>query len=434
MAGGGLKRSLSRTFGLQAAAIGIATVLGILTAGWILEEILITQALTREAEYFWSQRLGNPDFALPDTHNLTGLMDGVGDGLPAGFETLGAGFHSLEDGSGYSTVYVSEQEGQRLYLVFDGDQVGKLATWFGLVPLALVLLVLYLSVWFAYRLARRAVSPVIALADRVNLLDPDAPDADAFAVDEADDEVRILSGALARFAGRLSDFVERERTFTRDASHELRTPLTVIRVATDMLLSRGDLPETARRDIDRIRRSADDMQELVEAFLLLAREAEKGLPSQDVSVNAVLEAEIDRLQLLVRDRPVAIRLQASCQLVVNAPERVLSIMLGNLLRNAVDYTESGEVRVVIEPGRVSIQDSGVGMDSAELEQAFETFFRASGKAGGHGIGLSIVKRLSERFDWPVTIQSRAGVGTRVDIGLPRSRAIDSETGVDAGRR
>lgn len=420
MRSGGLKRRLGRTFVLQAAAISIATVLGIVLAGLVLEQVLITQALKQEAEHFWQRYRADPGFPGPDTHNLSGYLarGGNEDGVPAAMRGLAVGFHDRSDDRDFSTVFVSERGDDRLYLVFDGEQVSALATWFGVIPLAIVLLVLYLSVWVAYRVSQRAVSPITSLADKVNQLDLDAPNPTVFTLDDApgtDDEVVVLSSALAGFAERLAAFVERERLFTRDASHELRTPLTVIGIACEVLLARPDLADGARRDVQRIARSTRDMTELVEAFLLLARETEGGLEMEDVSINAVLAEEIERARLVGRDKPVRLSLDAKCSLALRAPRRVPAILLGNLVKNAVSYTESGEVRVTIDADGVLIEDSGIGMAAEELEHAFEPFFRGSSTEPGHGVGLSIVRRLSDRFCWPVRIHSQPGVGTRVRV-------------------
>ncbi len=429
MTKGGLKKRLSRTFGLQAAAISIATVVGIYLAGVILEEILITQALVRESHHFWDHYRDDPNFPRPDTHNLTGYLATIGDesDLPARLHGLDAGFHDQEQDTGFSTVYVSDNDDLRLYLVFDGEEVSALAAWFGIVPLTLVLLVLYLSVWIVYRVSQRAVSPITALAYRVNRLDPDAPDPAVFTDDLAhsiaDNEVQVLSRALAGFAERLRAFVERERHFTRDASHELRTPLTVIGIATDVLLSRDDVGEGARRDIERIKRSARDMEELVEAFLLLARETEQGLAADSVSINEVVDEEVERVKLVMGDKPVDVTVHADCKLLVNAPPRVPAVLLGNLLKNAIAYTDSGTVRVSIDAGGVTIEDSGVGMEPEQVSQAFEPFFRGSDQGQGYGIGLSIVRRMSDRFDWPIDIHSEPDVGTRVRVSFPRARAM-----------
>jgi signal transduction histidine kinase len=70
---------------------------------------------------------------------------------------------------------------------------------------------------------------------------------------------------------------------------------------------------------------------------------------------------------------------------------------------------------------VAIEDTGVGMAPAQIDALYQPFVRGEGaRRGGHGVGLTIVRRLSERFGWPVKIDSTPGVGTRVEIGFPRS--------------
>jgi signal transduction histidine kinase len=422
---GGLKRRISRTFLLQAAAISLAAVVSVYLAATVIKHVLVTEALRLEAEYFWQRRAGDRAFALPDTRNLTGLLSGVGreSQLPEGLRDLGDGFHEVPSGAGFTTVYVSTRDDQRLYLVFDGERVNELAAYFGVLPLIIVLVVLYLSVWLAYRASHRAVSPVTWLAREVNRLDPDAPNAEPFAAQnlpvDADEEVRVLAAALAGLAKRLDAFVERERNFTRDASHELRTPLTVLRVAADTLIERDDLSTSARQTVQRIKRSTRDMEDLVEAFLLLAREGETGLDVKRVCVNDVVDAELEQLKLISADKPLQVALRSDCRLWVRGPDRALSSLIGNLLRNAFSYTDAGLISVHIGPNHVVIEDSGVGMDAQGVKQAFEPFFRGQpSRRGGHGVGLTIVRRFSDRFHWPVSIDSKPGVGTRVRVEFP----------------
>ena len=88
-------------------------------------------------------------------------------------------------------------------------------------------------------------------------------------------EVQAPVAGLARAApARSREFVQRERDFTRDASHELRTPLTVIRVATDLMLGDPETTPRAQRSLTRIQRAGRDMEAVIDAFLILAREGE----------------------------------------------------------------------------------------------------------------------------------------------------------------
>jgi signal transduction histidine kinase len=107
---------------------------------------------------------------------------------------------------------------------------------------------------------------------------------------------------------------------------------------------------------------------------------------------------------------------------VLAPEKVLASVIGNLIRNGMSYTDAGSVSVTIEARRIVIEDTGAGMAPEEVEKVFKPFYRAGGRRrGGHGVGLTIVKRLSDRFGWPVHIESSPGVGTRVTVDFPTAR-------------
>ena len=416
----GLVHRLGRAFVLQAAFISVAAIVGVWVAGFAIEELLIKRALKEEAAYFWQLHRSDPDTPLPDTRNLTGYMHNSKAPVPQAIAELGLGFHEMPSEADFSIVYVSEDADQRLLLTFDGERVSELALYFGLTPLMGALVVVYLATWISFRSTRRAISPIIALAREVHDYDPTAPDAPVFvptsAVSEGDGEVQALADALQRLSHRVRDFVERERNFTRDASHELRSPLTVIQIAADMLLSEQVLEKPAQRSVHRIKRSASDMEELVRAFLLLARESEQQLEQQSVSVNDVVSEELETSQVLIEDKPVAVTKIENSQITVQAPRRIVAVLIGNLVRNAFGYTDAGSVDITIDGDKLIIEDSGVGMESQAVEQAFKPFFRGAGRVrGGHGVGLTIVKRLSDRFGWPVRIDSRPGQGTRVEV-------------------
>ncbi len=425
--GSGVRARLGRAFVLQAAFIGLAAVISVFLANVLLEDVLIRQALRDEATYFWERYAADPSHPLPATLNLTGYLEDA----PPELARLGPGFHERDGTARPTVVFVTQQAGRRLTLVFDRGGVAKLVTLFGLLPLAFVLLVLYLTTWLAFRASRRAFSPVIALARQVRELDPTAPDPTRFDRSRlppaADDEVRELADALARYSDRLVELVARERQFTRDASHELRSPLTVIQISSELLLADERLTDTGRRAAERIRRAAGDMDELTNAFLLLAREYEVGLPASTVCINDVVSEELARAQLSAEGKPVVSRFTENCRLHLDAPERVLAILVGNLLRNAFSYTDRGEVDVSIDADKVVIRDTGVGIAPDRLAELYRPFVRGeSAQRGGHGVGLSIVRRSSDRFGWPVKIESQPGVGTRVEITFPGADASAAE--------
>jgi signal transduction histidine kinase len=421
--GSDVRARLGRALLLQAAYIGLAAIVSVFLANVMLEDVLIRQALRDEADFYWKQAAADPRHPLPATQNLTGYLEQVPDDIAR----LEPGFHERNDTARPTVVYVSTNAGRRLTLVYDRGGVAQLVILFGLLPLAVVLLVVYVTTWLAFRASRRAFSPIIALARQVRELDPAAATPGRFdrtrLPPAADDEVRELADALARYSDRLEELVTRERQFTRDASHELRSPLTVIRASSELLLADEPLSDAGRRAAERIRRAAVVMDELTNAFLVLAREAEVGLPASPVCINDVVSEEFNRAQHAAEGKPIVSRLTATHRLELDAPERVLAILLGNLLRNAFSYTDRGEVDVSIDADKVVIRDTGVGIPPERLAEPYRPFVRGeSAPRGGHGVGLSIVRRLSDRFGWPVHIDSQPGVGTRVEIRFPGARA------------
>ena len=420
----GLRKRLSREFFLQAVYISVAALVGVFAVAILVQDVLTKQALRTEAEYYWQRYAEDASIALPETRNMSAYRDRSERPPPPELASLPAGFHRILNDSS-DVALITEHADERLYLVFRARQVNELVLAFGLLPLGLVLIVIYVSLFVAYRVSRRAVSPIIALADQVQKLDPGNPDPDLFEAESgADSEIDILYVALSNLAQRLASFAERERNFTRDASHELRSPLTVIRMAADVIAADASLSDTAQTHIHRIRQSAKDMEELTEAFLLLARESDHEIRDEWVSVNDVVTGETERTRLLVGTKPVRLNYDSDCRLLVQAPEKVIASVVGNLVRNGLLYTDEGEVRIRIDGSTVTVSDTGPGMAPDDVEKMFQPFFRGDPsrrRRGGHGVGLTIVKRLADRFGWPLHVESELGHGTSVAIEFAGAR-------------
>jgi signal transduction histidine kinase len=429
----GLRRKIWVAFAMQVVAIGLATMFGVYGATAVLKDVLIKHALQQEAEWFWQRHSDDPEHHIPDTFNMMGYLVPKGASetvVPESLRGLAPGYHSMPEAMGGSLVYVDDAPKGKLLLVFKQTQVNKLAFWFGAVPLTFVLIVIYAIAWLTYRSSHRAISPLIWLANQVQQWDPKRPDATALNAEnlpvDVQGEALVLASSLHEFASRIDAFVQRERNFTRDASHELRTPMTVIRMAGDLLLADESLSPHAERTVQRIQSSVGDMESLVEAFLIMARDGDVGLPDEDFVVNEVIHDEMDNARALLGHKPVELSIDEAAAFALRAPPRVFAVLFGNLLRNACNYTDTGSVTVRVLPGKVVIEDTGVGMGSDELAHVFDAFYRGGEqRQGGHGIGLNIVRRLSERFGWPVSLDSEAGKGTRATVLFPKARPLDA---------
>ncbi len=415
---------------LQACLIASVALLAITFSSIILEQFLVKEALNREAVHFWKKYSEQNDFPAPNTDNLKGYLTNpryTGE-LPAELQSYGLGYHKIHGQTDHSLLFVSQHGEERLHLLFDGESVMRLAVFFGVLPLTIILVLIYITAWWVYRESNLLLSPIIWLSNKFDQVDPNTTDVATIDLNDVpgdvDWEVEKLIKSFESYSNRIRSFVERERAFTRDASHEFRTPLTVINMASDMLLAEPDLNKYSMKYATKIKDSAKDMQALIDAFLILARETHKEFEHEDIDVAEIVDHEIANASVYIEDKPVTIKVEKRFGLHLNTAKEVLSIVLGNLIRNAVLYTEEGEVAVTLTDSSVIVSDTGIGMSGEQIERIFQPYFRAETSAPdkstnkarkGYGVGLTIVKRLCIRFNWVLDVKSEMGKGTSITV-------------------
>jgi signal transduction histidine kinase len=429
MSRNGLHYKLIKAFLLQILLISLATLLGVYSAEKIVENVLVRQALVGEADHFWKRFQQNPDFPKPDTLNLKGYLAIENNFLdiPKQLRQLRPGYFRTDFNGRKPIVYIEDQGNARLYLIFDEEQVAALAFYFGVVPLSLVLVLIYLFAWLSYRQSRNAISPVIKLARIVEKFDFRNQSLAQLDLNElhqtSDSDVIKLVDALDHFTERLEQFIKREKNFTRDASHELRTPLAVIKTALALLQKRQDYQHNERQSLAMIENTLRDMEGLIDTLLLLAREESSPLPEENVLINDLLMTLVEQLSHALGNDKISLEIQQNCLLSIPAAEKVLGILFTNLLRNAFSYTQQGTISITIDEKQISVSDTGVGMNQQQLEHVFKPFYRAHPDSNGHGLGLAIVKRLSNRYGWKLTIRSKQGEGTRITVLFPKAHVL-----------
>ena len=229
-----------------------------------------------------------------------------------------------------------------------------------------------------------------------------------------EDEVAAVARSFNQAAQRIEDLVRSNRSLLANASHELRSPLARLKMAVSMFDHADPAQhEELRREIDRDIRELD---ELVEEVLLASR----------LDARSDMQPElVDLLGLLVEE---AARVGAEAggeDVQVLGEERLLRRALRNLLENARRYggdEVSADVGTLPD-GRIeiSIRDRGPGVPAEFRERIFEPFYRLPGhaeRAGGVGLGLSLVRQIAERHGGRVRCEGREGGGTCFVITLP----------------
>jgi len=341
----------------------------------------------------------------------------VNDEIPQRFRHLHPGVHEVHFTDGEVTVCIRKLGADTFAII---DDTSDYAVTEKLIYLSLgggFIVSLLLAAGLGFLASQRIVAPIASLADAVDR--NEAPS--ALPALDMRNEIGTLARAFANRTEQLQQFLADERLFTGDVSHEMRTPLTIILGAAELLkVQLADAPEKLEV-AERIRRVAAEASERVGAMLLLSQ-SPQALGGSLLSLTHLIEREIERCQQLLAGKPVEIRFEHAMEVWIHARMELAGIAIGNLLRNACQYTEQGVVSVVLSPSQLVIEDNGPGIPDNVRERLFERFVRGSEqKHVGSGLGLAIVKRVCDHLGWQIRYEHRSGGGSRFILSFPDDR-------------
>ncbi|TAK83289.1 MAG: HAMP domain-containing protein [Betaproteobacteria bacterium] len=227
-------------------------------------------------------------------------------------------------------------------------------------------------------------------------------------------EVRRAAKAFNTMQSRLARFIaDRTRIFAA-MSHDLKTPLTRIRLRTELLEDEALRAKFAK--------DVDEMESMIAQTLDFMRDATSNEPAQPVDMTALLES----LQTDYQDAGHAFELAGGAARPIPGRPRALRRCLTNLIDNAIRYGQRARIEVEERPSRLAIRvlDEGPGIPEAELERAFEPFFRGeasrSRETGGTGLGLGIARNIARAHGGEVTLKNRSSGGLEATLVLPRA--------------
>lgn len=428
-----VKRSLRRRilFGLLAytAALTIAVVVHGYFVNENAEALVWQTLLDSELDHVVERMEEEPGYRWVNTESMH-LYDDRKEALPASLAGLAPGVYDeiLVDGI-ERVVMVRTVQGGTLALALDITDLEEreFDMWLTVLGSALTMVaVISVAVFWG---VNRLVRPLTTLAARIEGLKPDQPGQRIAVPDEGTDEIVVISGAINRYLERNDRFVERERAFIDAASHELRTPIAVIAGASDVALEQEGVPEAARAQIGRIRRTAQDVEGLISLLLVLAKDASRlNRMADPLELDQVVVEVARQHEHLMQGKDLTLEIEDLPRVVVAAPAPVLQAAIGNLVRNAIENSDRGTIRIRLQqPATVVIEDPGHGMTPEEVSAIYAKLARGGGDRHRGGIGLDLIARLCEHLGWELDVQSLSGRGTNARLNLARSST-------DAARR
>lgn len=363
-----------------------------------------------------------PHYRWQDSDTLRLFTINDDPALPPVLRTLHPGLHDgvvINERS--AAVMVRDTSRGRLALALDINDFHELeefaTRWVMLAGVVMILV----TVLMASIGVSRLVQPLRSLARHIHDLRPGVPGQRVDVDPRGSSELYVIADALNDYLRRNEQFVERERVFISTASHELRTPIAVITGAAELALEQPGVPERARQQMQRVHRSAQGVEQLIQLLLVLAREPTRlAALKERIALDELLPDIIDDHRHLLGDKDLQIELAPLPRVDIIAPLGVVQAAIGNLLRNAIENSGRGQIRLALsEQGVVTLEDPGLGMSPEEIAAVYARLARGD-RNEQSGIGLELIARLCEHLGWGLTIEPSAPRGTRVLLDLGAS--------------
>ncbi|MEP6689354.1 MAG: ATP-binding protein [Gemmatimonadales bacterium] len=284
-----------------------------------------------------------------------------------------------------------------------------------------------------YWLAGTSLRPVQGIMDEVEDISDGTSLHRRLAVPLSGDEMARLALTVNGMLARLEQSFASLHRFTADASHELKTPLMVLRAGVERALVHPGIPPEILQSLDDTLAQINEMTELVESLLTLARADEGSAPLavEESDLRDLLGDVAETAGMLGEGVGITVTSSMPSQPVRLPVDRHrIREMLLNLVTNAIKYTPPGgavDLSLADQDGAVTftVRDTGVGIAPGDLPHIFERFWRAdparsrTGERPGTGLGLAITKWIAEAHGGSITVQSRPGRGTVFIVRLPR---------------
>ncbi|MCI8976706.1 sensor histidine kinase [bacterium 1xD8-48] len=248
-------------------------------------------------------------------------------------------------------------------------------------------------------------------------------------------ETEHIVDAFNSLIKRMKVLDDSRQEFVANVSHELKTPITSIKVLADSLLAQEDVPaELYHEFMEDIAEEIERENKIINDLLALVKQ-DKSVAELNISmvvINELVEIILKRLRPIAKKSNVEVTLISKREIVAEVDEVKMSLILNNLVENAVKYNkEQGKVEVLLDADHqfftVRVRDSGIGIPPEALGQIYERFYRVdkshSKEIGGTGLGLAITRSAVQLLRGSIKVESVVGEGTAFTVKIPLTRTL-----------
>ena len=212
--------------------------------------------------------------------------------------------------------------------------------------------------------------------------------------------------------------------FIANITHEMNTPLTSIKGFAELLAAGALSGETAQQAAQTILLQSERLTNLVASIINYNEIDSDDLPTYEVNASKIAEELLETLAPAIAERHLTLYTHIEPDVLLMSRQERVTEIFGNLIRNAIRYNrDGGSLTVALTKTQFSVQDTGIGIAEEDRERIFDRFFTVdkshSGKNGGFGLGLSVVKKLCKKAGWWIGVESEVGKGSTFTVQFSR---------------
>ncbi|MBF4467181.1 HAMP domain-containing histidine kinase [Flavobacterium sp. LC2016-12] len=237
-------------------------------------------------------------------------------------------------------------------------------------------------------------------------------------------DFRELDLVLNQMMDRIGELFKKEKQFISNVSHELLTPIALLKNKFENLLQNDSLDDNAIDKIAGALRTLDMLKKIINNLLLISRiENNQYEANEKINFKEILNNLQEDLQDRIEDKEIQFSNQIKHDFVFTGNKTLIHILIYNLVTNAIKYNKL-QGRIVVEDGFnnsqyfISIKDSGIGMNAAQIEKVFNRFARISSDQDGQGLGLAIAESIAVFHRIEIKVTSEINEGSSFTLLFP----------------
>jgi signal transduction histidine kinase len=320
---------------------------------------------------------------------------------------------SYEERNSFRYLYfadnTSENKGYTISIFRTLEEKNAMLEYIGIYMFFLFLSLFLISFLFNYFISRKLWAPFQEAVKKAEIFDIqsdkqfDLPDTDVM-------EFRQLNDVLSRMTGKMRKDYLNLKEYNENAAHEIRTPLSVIRSKVELLAQREEMGKESINILKSINDAVTKLFKLNDGLLLISKIQNLYFQEEKViNLKNIIEQNIDNYGEILSLKRITFNMEARDPAVVKMNETLAEILISNLLSNAVRYNvDGGFIRCTIDKESLSISNSGLPLKT-DPETLFHRFHKSGDNPQSVGLGLSIVKKISEAYNMNIIYKTQDNI-------------------------